>query len=289
MSELIAVTGATGAVGGRVARRLADRGAAQRLVVRDPDRAPTLAGADVRTIAGYGDSAGMRAALEGVHTLFLVPAAEAPDRVEQHLTAVDAAAAAGVERIVYLSFVGAAPDSTFTLARHHYLTQERIRATGVPFTFVRMSLYMDFIPLMVGADGVIRGPAGNGRVGAVLRDDLADVCAVVLTEEGHDGQSYDVTGPEAFTLTEAAAEMARATGAPIRFEDETLEQAYASRAHYGAPDWEIEGWVSSYAAIGAGDLALVTDTVRRLAGHAPVRLADYLRTHPDSLEHVNRG
>src|SRR5215213_7382805 len=105
MPQLIAVTGATGEVGGRVARRLADRGIAQRLVVRDASRAPQLDGAEVATMTGYGDRESVRAALEGVGTLFLVPGEEATDRVEQHKTAVDAALDGGVERIVYLSFL----------------------------------------------------------------------------------------------------------------------------------------------------------------------------------------
>jgi len=267
--ELIAVTGATGEVGGRVARRLADRGVPQRLLVRDASRAPQLPAAEVRQFPGYHAGEEMRAALEGVHTLFLVPAAEAPDRVEQHYTAVDAAAAAGVRRIVYLGFVRASVTSTFTLARHHYLTEERIRATGVPFTFVRMNLYMDFLPAMV-VDGVIRGPAGDGRVGAILRDDVADSVVAVLTGEGHDGQTYEVTGPEAFTLGEAAELMG------ARFVNETVEEAYASRNVFGAPDWEVEGWVTSYTSIASGELDLVTDTVEQLTGHPPVSLAEYL-------------
>src|SRR4051812_33083238 len=149
---MIAITGATGQVGRRVAA-LVD---APRLIVRDAARAP--AGFEVGVIAGYGDFEGMRAALDGVSTLFLIPAAEAPDRVAQHLTAVDAAAAAGVSWIVYLSFLGAAPDATFTLARDHWATEEHIRGCGVGWTFLRMNLYMDFIPAMVGEDGVIRGP-----------------------------------------------------------------------------------------------------------------------------------
>src|SRR4051812_4151967 len=107
MADLIAVTGATGEVGGRVARRLAANGVAQRLLVRDASRAPQLDDAAVREFPGYHDGEAMRAALDGVHTLLLVPGAEAIDRVQQHYTAVDAAAAAGVARIVYLSFVNA--------------------------------------------------------------------------------------------------------------------------------------------------------------------------------------
>src|SRR5690349_213572 len=115
--ERIGVTGATGGLGGRVARRLADRGIEQRLLVRDEARAPRLEHADVAVFGGYDDPEGMRRALDGIETLLLVSAAEDPDRVRLHRGAVDAAVAAGVERIVYTSFVAAAPDSTFTFGR----------------------------------------------------------------------------------------------------------------------------------------------------------------------------
>src|ERR687890_1387965 len=140
----IAVTGATGVLGGRVAERLGGTdGIRLRLVVRDASRAPDLPGAEVvEQPGGYADGAGLAAALAGVHTLFLVSAAEAEDRLAQHLTAVDAAAAAGVERVVYTSFLGASPDATFTLARTHAATEAAIRATGMRFTFLRSSMYL---------------------------------------------------------------------------------------------------------------------------------------------------
>ncbi len=287
--DVIAVTGATGAVGSRVARRLAAAGLPQRLIVRDAGRAPLLAGAEVRQVAGYAAGEEMRAALTGVDTLFLVPGAEAVDRVEQHLSAIDAAVAAGVRRIVYLSFLGAAPDSTFTLGRDHWATEEHIRGTAVAFTFLRMSLYMDFIPSMVGADGVIRGPAGEGRVAAILRDDVAAAATSTLTSVGHDGRSYDLTGPAAFTLAEAAGSMARATGKPIRFHDETEADAYASRASSGAPDWEVRGWVTSYLAIRDGSLDHVGTGVRTLTGRDPVSFDEYLERRPEGVDHVTDG
>ena len=284
--ERIAVTGATGGVGGRVARRLADAGVVQRLVVRDPARAPELDNADV-VVAQYADAEAMRRALDGIETLFFVSAAEAADRLDQHKTAVDAAVAAGVRRIVYVSFLGAAPQATFTLARQHWATEEHIRASGVRFTFLRDSLYSDFLPLMVGADRMIRGPAGDGAASVVARDDIADVAvAVLLDDGGHDGTTYDVTGPQALTMAEMAEELSRAVGQPIRYVNETLEEAYASRASYGAPDWEVEGWVTSYAAIAAGELATVSDTVRRVAGHEATSLAEQLRRYPDSYQHL---
>jgi uncharacterized protein YbjT (DUF2867 family) len=219
----------------------------------------------------------MRDALRGIDTLFLVSGREQLDRVGEHVSAIDAAVAAGVQRIVYTSFAAAAPDTTFTFGRDHFHTEQHIVATGARFTFLRDNLYLDYVPLLVGGDGVIRGPADDGRVAAVARDDVADVAIAVLTSDAHDGQAYDVTGPEAFTLTEAASELSRATGRSITFEHETLEQARASRAGSGAADWEIEGWVTSYAAIANGDLERVSDTVERVAGHAPISLAELLK------------
>ena len=291
MSEqpLIAVTGATGAVGTRLTRRLAEAAARQRLVVRDPRRAPETLSAEVRRASGYGAGEEMRAAFDGAHTVFLIPAAEAPDRVDQHKIAVDAAVAAGVQRIVYLSFVGAAPETTFTLGRDHWHTEQHIEASGLAWAFLRMNLYMDFIPTMVGADGVIRGPAGHGRVAAVLRDDIAASAAAVLTSDGHESRAYDLTGPEAFSLADAAALMSEASGKAIRFHDESDEEAFASRAAFGAPEFEVRGWVSSYWAIRDGSLSGVSADVRRLSGQDPVSLREYLRTHPDALDHVAAG
>ena len=157
----LAVTGSTGALGGLVARELADLGVAQRLVVRSPERAPRLDRADA-VRAAYGDREAALRSLEGATTLFMVSAAEAADRLEQHLTFVDAAADAGVEHVVYTSFFGAAADCTFTLGRDHWATEEHIRARGMQFTFLRDNLYLDFFPHLVGDDGVIRGPAGAG-------------------------------------------------------------------------------------------------------------------------------
>ena len=264
MIGMIAVTGATGEVGRRVVARLD----APRLIVRDAARAPE--GADVRVAAGYHAFEEMRAALAGADTVLLIPAAESADRVEHHRTAVDAALAAGVSRLVYLSFLNAAPDATFTLARDHWATEQHIRASGLAFTFLRMNLYMDFIPAMA-VDGVIRGPAGDGRVSAILRDDVAAATAAVLTSDGHAGATYDLTGSESFSLAEAAARLG------ARFEDETDEQAFASRAHYGAPDWEVRGWVSSYQAIRDGSLDVLSTAVRDLTGREPTSLAAYLQ------------
>jgi len=286
MPNLIAVTGASGVVGGHVARQLAQRHVPLRLVVRDPARAPALDGTEVRAASGYGDAEAMRDALEGVHTLFLVPAHESDDRVEQHRTAVDAAVAAGVRRIVYLSAVGAAPDSTFLLARDHWATERHILASGVPATFARMSLYLDFVPQLAGGDGRIAGPGGDGRLAAVSRADVAEAVTALLTDARGAPERFDLTGGEARTLAELAAELAAWSGKDIAYVEQTVPEARASRASLGAPDWLLDAWVSTYTAIARGEFAAVSDGVRRLTGHAPATLADFLRGHPDALEHV---
>ncbi|MFI1101155.1 SDR family oxidoreductase [Streptomyces melanogenes] len=283
---VIAVTGASGAIGGRVARRLADKGVATRLVGRSPERLPDLPGAVRAPAAAFGDGDAMRDALAGAGVMLMVSAHESPGRVQEHITAVDAAVAAGLRRIVYVSFLGAAPDAAFTFARDHWHTEQYIRDTGLAYTFLRDSLYLSGLAAMAGPDGVIRGPAGDGRVSGVAHDDIADVATAVLLEEGHDGLAYDVTGPEALTLDDVAAELSRVTGREITYVPETREEAFASRAGYGAEEWEVTGWVSSYEAIAAGEMATVADTVPRLAGHEAQSFAAYLDAHPRSYRHL---
>jgi uncharacterized protein YbjT (DUF2867 family) len=266
----IAVTGATGKLGGRVARRLAGLGATQRLLVRDPARAPHLPGAAV-VQAAFADRDAVRRALDGVPVVLMVSASESPDRVEQHRAFVDAAAAAGAGHLVYVSFAGAAPDATFTHARDHWHTERHIRAAGLPFTFLRDNLYADFLPDLAGTDGVIRGPAGDGRVAAVAQDDIAEAATAVLTDPGaHTGRTYDLTGPEALTLHEIAALLG------VTYAPQTVAEAYRSRASYGAPGWLVDAWVSTYTAIAAGELADVSDAVPRLTGHRAMSVAELL-------------
>lgn len=271
----IAVTGATGALGGRVAHLLGP--AVSRLVVRDPSRAPRIDGDPEVRVAAYADGPAMRAALEGVETLLLVSAAEAPDRLEQHRTAVRAAAEAGVRHIVYTSFDGAAPDADFTLGRDHWHTEQAIRASGTSWTFLSDSFYLDFFPLFAGDDGVIAGPAGEGRVAAVARADVAEAAAAVLRDPGsHREATYALTGPEAISFPEAAARMSAALGRPFSFVDQSLAEAYASRRALTDEQWQLDAWVSTYTAIGSGDLARTTGDVQRLTGRAPRTLEDAL-------------
>lgn len=314
---MLAVTGATGEIGGRVARRLSGLGLAQRMIVRDPSRAPDLPGAETARAGSYGDAASMRRALEGVDKLFLVSARDrfgvahrsaqnrvkppVYDRLHQQITAVDAAVASGVGHIVYLSVVNASPDAVFILAHDHYHTEEHIRASGLKFTFLRASLYMDNVPQCVSTGDVIRAPAGRGRAAWVARDDIADAAAAVLTGTGHEGCSYDITGPEALTMYDTARKLSMAIGRTIVYEPQTPRQARSTRSTsrmdkfeaerrrltgQGLDAYEVEVFVTHFLQIAAGDLERVSDAVPALTGHAAQSLEEYLGRHPESWRHL---
>ncbi len=230
-ASALVVTGATGRIGGQVASALQSAGIDQRLLVRDPARLPEGLRELPTSVAGYGDGEAVWDALRGARTVLMVSAAESRDRVEQHATFVDAAAAAGVEHIVYTSFAGASPEATFLLARDHAATEARIEGSGMRYTFLRDNLYLDLVPHIAGDDGVIRGPAGQGRVAAVAQADVAAVAAAVLSELGpHVNAGYQITGPQALSLGDAAEIIRGVTGRDITYEEESVEQAYASRA-----------------------------------------------------------
>ncbi|MFF2051032.1 NmrA family NAD(P)-binding protein [Leifsonia sp. NPDC058194] len=273
----LAVTGVTGVVGRLTAAGLADAGVPFRMLARTPAKAPHLPGT-VTLECSYSDAAQARAALAGVETLFMVSAAENAERLSEHFAFLDAAAEAGVQHIVYTSFFGAAPDATFTLARDHYATEERIRGTGMTHTFLRDNLYLDFVEYMVGEDGVIRGPAGAGRAALVARADVARVAALALQHpEQHRDVTYDLTGPEELTMAEVAETLSRRLGRAVSFHDETVPEAYESRKKWDAPQWQYDAWVSTYTAIAAGELAGVSDAVERVTGRAPLSLDELLR------------
>jgi NAD(P)H dehydrogenase (quinone) len=314
---MLAVTGATGRIGGRVAARLAALGLAQRLIVRDPSQAPALPGAEVRQVSSYGDPAAMGKALSGVDTLFLVSAREIMgvimqsyernvpvpnyDRLHQHICAVSAAAAVGVRHVIYLSFLNAEPDATFFAAREHYRTEEFIRSTGIDFTFMRQGLYLDNVPAHVMSDDVMRAPAGQGKVAWISRDDIAAAIVGVLTGEGHEGQTYNISGREALTMAETADCMSAVLGRKISYHAQTpheartgrnmsrmidLELARREKTGNGLTEPELEGWISHYVEIATGEAGTVSDAVQRLTGRPAQTVPEYLQAHPESYSHL---
>lgn len=280
----VAVTGATGSLGGAVAAALLDL--APRLVVRSAARVPaSLSGLEVAE-ASYDDGAACTAAFTGVDVLLLVSGAESADRRAHHRSAVAAAAEAGVRHVVYTSFSGAAPDATFTLGRDHADTEAALRSSGCGFTLLRDDFYAEALMLFADDDGAVRGPAGptpGGRVALVGRRDCAEVAAQVVRDVAggtstHDAATYTLTGPEAPTLGEALARASVVVGRDLHYVEETLDEAYASRAaaYPDAADWQLDAWVSTYTAIADGSVAEVTGDVARVLGREPLTIEQAL-------------
>jgi NAD(P)H dehydrogenase (quinone) len=287
---MIVVTGATGHVGGLVARELERRGLPMRLAVHDPSKTPEVEGAEVLQ-ADYGDPDSLAKALHEGDRVFMVSMHRGPDeRLRLHESFVQAGAKAGVAHVVYLSFVAAGPDAIFLHARSHGATERMLRDTGLPFTSIRNSMYADDIPGWFDAEGVNRAPGGDGRMSFSYRPELADVIATTLTEPGHEGKVYDITTPEAVSLAELAAIASEATGDDYRYEPEDDPWWEARWRKKAKEQWGIEAGLSSYEALRRGEFDVVTGDYRRITGRDPLSIAKVIERHAAEMPMaVGRG
>ena len=283
----VAVTGASGAFGRAAARRLLEYMPASgiQLTTRTPSKLAELAtlGVTVREANFDGTEDSLAAAFDGADTLLIISTLSVGRRVKQHSRAVAAAARAGVRHVVYTSFVGV-PGSTALVATEHAGTEEMLAASGLAWTFLRNSWYMeaitDVIAPMSLAQGVWRGSAGDGRTGMVSRDDCVAAAVGVLTSPGHEGTAYAVTGPQALSCPDAVAVLAEVTGRPLAYQQVTDDVMYARFDAAGVPrriedagtsaiPWCSDDMVSFERAIRQGELDIVSDAVQRLTGTAP--------------------
>ncbi len=275
MSKL-GLTGVTGNLGGNIARSLADHGSNLILIARSPERAPQIIGAEVRK-GSYAYDDDTITALTGVDVLFMVSGRESENRLDEHKAFIDAAHKAGVRHIIYTSFYNAAENSTFTLGRDHYGTEEYIKSLGFVFTFIRDNFYVDFFVDMMNEYGEIKGPAGEGKVSAVVRSDVAEVIAKVLRNPGeYENRTLNMTGSKEYSLSEMCEIASDSLGKKIKFIDETIEEAYESRKAWPADKWQYDAWVSTYTSIKAGENAGISTDIQDILGREAMNLETYL-------------
>lgn len=274
---VIALTGVTGHLGGYLAREMSNQGIDVRLLARRPQAVEKLPHTQV--FESYYDSSAVTVnSIEGVDVLFMVSAREAENRVDEHKAFLDAAKRAGVRHIVYTSFLGASAHSTFTYARDHAATEEYIKKQGFTYTFIRDNFYMDFFIDLCREYGEIKGPAGRGKVSAVVRQDVAEVVLAVLQDSSRwENQVLNMTGPEALTMQEIADVIGERWGKNLRYVEESVDEAYESRKAWPAEQWEYDGWVSTYTAIAQGELAEVSHDVERVLGRPATSLTQQLQ------------
>ena len=282
----VLVTGATGTVGSAVVSELGERGATVRAFVRDPGKAAAILGEDVELAVGdLGDPESVRRALDGVDRVFLA-CANVPGQIGYESNAIDAAAQADVERIVKLSANGAEIGSPLSFWDWHGRIEEHLARCGVAAVVLRPSNYMT--NLLASADaiahtGKLFAPAGGARIAMIDPRDVAAVAAVVLTEDGHDGQVHVLTGPEALGYDEVAAALSDATGRPIEFVDFPEKAARQGMLEAGVPEFVADFLVRLFGALRAGAHALPTDTVREMTGGNPRELKDFARERADAF------
>jgi NAD(P)H dehydrogenase (quinone) len=273
---VIVVTGASGHVGGLVARELAARREPIRLVVRDAAGAPALDGAEV-VEADYGDPDSLARALHAGDRVFMVSMHQGPERrLALHRSFVDAAARADVAQVVYLSFLAAGPDAAFIHARSHGATEEMLREAGLSSTAIRNGMYADEMLGWFDRDGVARETGGEGRMSFSYRPKLAKAIAVTLTEPGHEGKVYDVVTPPPVDLGELARIASEVTGRPYRYEPASHDEWDARWRALGRDGWELESGHTSYEALRAGEFDVESDDYELITGEKPLTVAQVI-------------
>lgn len=286
MSRIV-ITGASGNYGRGVTDRLIAEGRAADLILitRQPEKLAERAaqGCDVR----YGDfdkPETLAAAVQGGNKMLLISGTRVGARVVQHKAAIDAAVAGGVAHIVYTSFIGIDDPANPAEVRHdHIETEAMMKASGMAWTCLRDAHYADAMILMAGPGVMQSGKwfsnAGEGREAMVWRDDCIASAVAVLTGDGHENQTYNITGPDLQTFRDVTALMAQITGKPIEYVPLDDDGQYAMFDAMGIPrrpvddqtvagiPWNSDDMVTFGQAIREGFLELCTDDVERLTGH----------------------
>ncbi|MFL6175736.1 MAG: SDR family oxidoreductase [Ornithinibacter sp.] len=275
----IVVTGATGQLGRLVVESLLRRGASPHEVVatgRNTEHLAELAEQDgVRTaVADFGDPTTLRSAFDGADRVLLVSGTEMGQRVAQHTAVVRAAQGAGVELLAYTS-IPHADTAQMALAAEHRETERVIRESGVPFTFLRNSWYLEtYLPqIPTYLEHGIVGAAGDGRISAATRADFADAAAAALLDPASTGRVYELGGAS-FTLTELAATVAESSGRPVTYTEVPPAQLTEILVGAGVPRPYAEALVSADLGIARGELEVTSGDLERLIGHSPTSLRD---------------
>ena len=278
------VTGSSGRLGAATLEHLLSRVPASDVVAiaRYPEKIKELSKPVVE--ARYGDFDDRRSlllAFRGLDRLLLIPASDLRTGVRraQHLAAVDAAEECSVGHVVYISDVGARPDGKDTLFESHFVTEQALIRTGVPWTFLRASLYADVLldaARRARATGVYAMPSG-APVAYAARDDIAGAAAGILTSSGHEGKTYYATGPQALSNADVAQAIGAASGKTVRYKEISDDQYREQLDANNLPPVLIDVLLDIQASVRAGVFDLVSGDIARLAGKKPESVSDFLR------------
>jgi uncharacterized protein YbjT (DUF2867 family) len=282
---MLLVTGATGHVGVELARELDAQNAKFRVLVRDPARAAELPERAERVPGDLGQPATLGPAFDGVDRLFLLVTGIGAEHTAH---AIAAAQAAGVRHIVYLSSYAVIGDPMPAMGRWHHEREQMVRASGIPATILQASGFMtntlDWLTT-IREEGFVLDPTGPGRAAPIDPADIAAVAALALTEDGHDGQQYAITGGEALTLAEQVGILAAAAGRTIEVRDvATPAEAVRFRYPQGAPQALADALIEGFTQMRADTTGFRTDTVQHLLGRRPRTFAGWCARHAAAFQ-----
>ncbi|PZN34061.1 MAG: NAD(P)-dependent oxidoreductase [Proteobacteria bacterium] len=300
----IIVTGASGSFGRMVTELLLQRvePANLILVTRTPDKLASLAERGVQVRYGdFDDAESLRSAFAGGQRMLLISTLDVGERRRrQHKTAIEAAVAARVEHIAYTSSTGIHPRSPAFVIEDHLATEERLRQSGVAYTFLRDAQYAEVIATMMAPMAIATGQwvssVDRGCIAFVSKQDCVAAAAAVLTTPGHEGAAYEITGPELLTFRDAAAIAAEVSGRSVEFVLVTHDEMQARFDAAGVPrryvegmqldhigPWGSEEMMSYERAVDAGYFSICSHHVELLTGRPAKSLREVFIENRDAL------
>ena len=280
---MILLTGSTGSIGLSLAKLLSQRGIPYRGMVRDVAKASTLGLVGAEWVQGdFQDPASLHPALDGIDRVFLLaPPVENIDRIEAAF--LDIAAACGVRHVVNLSAVGAGIDVPHRFGQWHGRTEQYLRESQMDFTILRPNFFLQNLLTMTAMvqQGTLYVPAGEGKAPFVDVRDIAAVAASCLTETGHEGKIYEVTGPISIGYSDIAATLSQVLGRTINYVDIPVAAAKSSMLEMGMPAWLADALNELNVGLKENRFGLVTDVVSAIGHKTPIDLESFIR---DNIE-----
>ena len=288
-AAMILITGATGSLGGNVIKHLLNKGEKAEHVAaltRDSEGALGLPDTGVEgRVADYTDYESLVRAFRGVDKLLLISSNDKKieNRTAHHLSAVKAAREAGVQHMVYTSFVRnpVAHSAIAAFQESHVRTERAIKDSGLDYTILQNGIYLEMIPIFAGEKvaetGIIRLPAQEGKASWVLREELAEAAAHVLTTKGHANQTYTLTNVESTSFGNIAQELSSVLGKDVAYQSPTVEEFRATLEEVDVPDLYVGLFTTWATAQAQGELDVKDDTLMSFLGRKPTTTRQFIQ------------
>ncbi|MBN3034646.1 MAG: SDR family oxidoreductase [Bacteroidales bacterium] len=284
MEDKILVTGGTGTIGSMLVNMLQEAGVPFRVMVRDAKKATALNGRGIETVVGdFTDLSTLPAALEGCRKLFLL-SVSSPEQGIWQSGMIRIAKDRGIRHIVKLSAMGAGIDAPTTLGRQHGIAEDALKSSGMGWTILQPHSFMQNLfgdAATIRAQGLIYSPLGTGRIGMVDARDIAAVTFHALTEPGHTGKTYILTGPEAISMEDVARAISQATGKNVKYHPISHDQSRQGMTDAGLPGWLVDDLTLLNRLFSENKGSTLSPDVERVTGRKPGSIERFAADHAD--------